>query len=92
MPRAEADLEQIGDFIAQDHALRAKSFIRELRARCTSLSAHPWQGRATPTVGAGVRVLIFRSYLIFYRVDNDVEIDRVIHGARDLDAALEEES
>ena len=33
----------------------------------------------------------FRGYLILYRVESDIEIDRVIHGAGDLDAALAEE-
>lgn len=34
----------------------------------------------------------FRNYLIFYRpMENGVEIVRVLHGARDIAAALEED-
>ena len=87
-PRAEADLEAIADYVASDNPVRARSFVKGLRARCASLGAHPWQGRAAPAIGPEVRVLVFRSYLILYRVSEAVEVVRVIHGARDLDAAL----
>jgi toxin ParE1/3/4 len=33
-PRAEADLEEIGDYIARDNPARAISFLDELRAHC----------------------------------------------------------
>jgi toxin ParE1/3/4 len=91
LPRAEADLEGIADFIARDNPRRAKSFVQEMRARCASLVHHPWQGRPAPGIHEGVRTLTYRGYLIFYRIENDIEIDRVIHGARDLPAALAEE-
>ncbi|HTV68341.1 MAG TPA: type II toxin-antitoxin system RelE/ParE family toxin [Rhizobiaceae bacterium] len=38
---AETDLEAIGDYIAQDNARRAVSFVREIRERCEDLSAFP---------------------------------------------------
>jgi toxin ParE1/3/4 len=91
LPRAKADLASIANFVARDNPRKAKSFVRELRTRCASLASHPWQGRAASAIGPGVRILSFRGYLILYRVESDIEIDRVIHGARDLDAALAEE-
>ena len=45
-----------------------------------------------PAIGPGVRVLSYRSYLILYRVGADIEIDRIIHGARDLETALGDET
>jgi toxin ParE1/3/4 len=33
-PRAEADLEDIGDYIARDNPARAISFLEELRSHC----------------------------------------------------------
>jgi len=32
--RAEADIEEVGDYIARDNPARAVTFIAELRARC----------------------------------------------------------
>jgi plasmid stabilization system protein ParE len=43
-------------------------------------------------IGPGVRILPFRSYLILYRVETDVEIDRIIHGARDFKIVLGDEA
>jgi toxin ParE1/3/4 len=92
LPRARADLQSITDFIAQDNPRAAKNLIVDLRARCVSLQSHPLQGRAAPAIGPGVRILPFRSYLILYRVEADIEIDRVIHGARDLNTVLVDET
>jgi toxin ParE1/3/4 len=45
--RAERDLEEIADFIAQDSPRRAQSFIDELRDRALGLADAP---RAFPLV------------------------------------------
>ena len=37
----EADLESIGDYIAQDNPIRALSFVRELFRSCTELADMP---------------------------------------------------
>jgi toxin ParE1/3/4 len=47
-PLAEADLEQIGDYIAQDSPRRALSFIRELRDQCRKIAAAPLSYRERP--------------------------------------------
>ena len=91
LPQARADLESIADFIAQDNPRAAKSLIQDLQARCASLSTPPWQGRAASAIGPGVRILPFRSYFILYRVDVEIDIDRIIHGARDLKTVLNDE-
>jgi plasmid stabilization system protein ParE len=38
--QAEADLERIGDYIAEDNPQRAASFIQELLERCERLAEH----------------------------------------------------
>lgn len=87
---AVSDLNEITDWIASDNPLRAATFIGEIRERCKRLGVMP---RAYPLVprneDTGVRRCPFREYLIFYRVTADaVEILRVLHGARDIDALL----
>jgi plasmid stabilization system protein ParE len=87
---AEADLEAIGDWIAQDSPQRALSFVQELRERCATLAELP---RAFPLVPRyehlGIRRRVYRSYLIFYRIEEQtVQIVRVLHGARDYETIL----
>ena len=45
----------------------------------------PEAARLRPEFGDGVRVSVFRRYLILYVVRDDLlEIRRVVHGARDV--------
>jgi toxin ParE1/3/4 len=81
--RAEADLVRIADFIARENPERAVSFIGELRLRCRKLIAFPEAAPLRPELGRGVRLKVFRSYLILYVVHADIlEIRRVVHGAQ----------
>jgi plasmid stabilization system protein ParE len=82
---AEADLEEIGDYIARDSTLRAESFIEELVEHCLRLGDHPeryavftiWRGRELRRCPHG-------NYLILYSLVRDVlEINHVVHSARD---------
>lgn len=82
---AESDLEAIGLFIARDNPARAVSFILELREKCLTLADLP---RGYPRVvrygGGEMRRRIHRNYVIFYLIDGDeINVARVIHGARD---------
>ena len=87
---AEQDLETIGDHIAQDNPGRARSFLRELREKCLSLSDHPERFPLVPRFeGVGVRRRGHGNYLIFYRVEADkVVIIHILHGAQDYGAML----
>jgi toxin ParE1/3/4 len=82
---AQADLEAIGDWIAEDNAARAASFLRELRLRCQSLERRPNRFPVARRVhGEAFRKLGHKGYLIFYLVRDDrVDIVHVLHGARD---------
>jgi toxin ParE1/3/4 len=83
--RAELDLEEIGDYIARDNPRRSVTFIDEILEHCTKLSRFPEAAPLRPAFGEGVRVSVFRRYLILYVVRDDLlEIRRVVHGARNL--------
>jgi plasmid stabilization system protein ParE len=82
---AESDLEEIGNFIAEDNPLRADGFVLELLDRCYGLANY---SSRYPVVGSlrgyEVRRCPYRSYLIFYVVLPDgLEIARILHSARD---------
>lgn len=86
-PAARDDLQGIGDYIGQDNPARALSFVRELREHCRRIAAKPRLHRLREEFGPGVRGTIHGAYLILYthRDDGLVVIERVVHGARDLD-------
>jgi toxin ParE1/3/4 len=87
---AEADLEQIAAYIAEQSPRSALKLVRELRQRCESLADAP---RTYPLVPryehSGTRRRPFGQYLIFYRVGEDaIEVIHILHGARDYEALL----
>jgi toxin ParE1/3/4 len=82
---AEADLEEIGDYIARDNPARALSFIHELRAHCRAIAASPLSYPQRPELHKQLRACAHGSYIIFFKVADDrVFVVRVLHTARDL--------
>ncbi len=87
---AQADLEEISDYIKADNPMRAVSFINEIVDAGEAISDMP---RAFPLVPRleqrGIRRRTFGSYLIFYRLEAEsVQILHVAHGARDYIRSL----
>jgi len=86
-PAARDDLLEIALYIAQDNPARASTFVDELESRCLGLGNSPSIGTARPELGEGIRMLPHGRYLIFYRhTKTEVRVERVMHGARDIDA------
>ncbi len=83
--RAEADLEDVADFIALDSPTRAASFVRELREACLALAQHPRRFPLSEVAaGKELRRRALGNYLIYYRVFGDsVVISRILNAARD---------
>jgi plasmid stabilization system protein ParE len=87
---AEADLEQIADYIARDNPVRALSFVRELYERCLDIAEMPAAWPIVPHYEHhGIRRRVHGRYLIFYRVSADcITILHVLNGAMDVEAIL----
>lgn len=86
-PLAEKDIEAIGDYIALDNPARAVTFMAALYQQCCSISAAPQAWRLRPELGKGIRCCVYQRYLICYSAINDeVRIERVLHGARNVAA------
>jgi toxin ParE1/3/4 len=84
-PTAEADLEEIYDYIAADNPLAAVRFVARLEDLATQLARTPGMGRARPALLPNLRSFPLGNYLLFYRLtESGVEIVRVLHGARDV--------
>jgi len=87
---AEADVEEIGDYIAADSPRRAVSYIEELREACLGLSDAPYRFAVLERFESyGYRRRPYGQYSIIYQVGNDsVTIIRVLSTAMDIDRAL----
>ena len=84
-PEAEADLLDIGTYIAADDPGRAHSFIDDLEARCAALLDFPDTGRPRPELGENLRSKPHGRYVIFYTPGiKTVRVERILHGARDV--------
>ncbi|MDC8011897.1 type II toxin-antitoxin system RelE/ParE family toxin [Tahibacter soli] len=88
--RAEADLQEIWNYIAEDNPQAANRQLREIAASCERLAEFPGISFARPEIGEGVRSWPVGAYQVLHRhLDGGVQIVRVVHGARDVDEFFE---
>ena len=88
-PLAAQDLEEIGDYIAQDNPHRARSFVSELRAHCKKICLNPAGYRRRPELSDDLRSCVHGKYVIFFEsTAEQVIIIRILHGARDIPEVL----
>lgn len=86
---AEADLIEIWLYISQDSPNAAERLLDDIEATCLLLAKHPQLGVARPEIGNECRIFPVGRYLILYRITpNGIEVVRVSHGARRLDALV----
>jgi len=84
---AQQDLKEIGDYIGQRNPTAAEQVLDELVEKLELLGRIPTIGGRRDEVRAGLRFSVVRKYVIYYRISgDDIDILRVIHGARDIDA------
>jgi toxin ParE1/3/4 len=88
---ADNDLDEIWTNIAIDSIAAADRLIDRLEAAEDRLGDFPELGRLRDDIAADLRSWPVGDYLILYRVDREgVLIVRVLHGARDLPAVLDD--
>jgi toxin ParE1/3/4 len=87
--RGLADLSSIGSWIASDSPEAARKVVSRLRNRARSLSEFPERHPVfLSRVGFSIRRCVEGGYLIFSTItDRDVLILRILHAARDPEAA-----
>ncbi|MDX8453882.1 type II toxin-antitoxin system RelE/ParE family toxin [Mesorhizobium sp. VK9D] len=87
LPQALIDLEAIGDYIAGHNPNAAIRFVETLQRRWDLLTLHPESSAPRDDILPGIRHLVVGEYLTFYRIgDNAIEILRVLHGRRRIEA------
>lgn len=89
-PLAERDLLLIWDHISEDNLDAAGEVVDRLMVAIKRLGDNPHLGMRRDDLVPGVRGLVVGKHIIFYTVADDVNIARVLHGARDLPEVLGE--
>ena len=88
-PRAKADLSEIWEFIAEDSDDQADAFIDLIDQKFQLLAQQGGLGRRREELAEGLRSFPVGRYVIFYlAIPGGVQIVRVLHGARDIEAAV----
>jgi len=91
-PLAAADILDIWDHIAEDSLDRADRWVDKLDEKFGILATQPLMGRAREELAADLRSFPFGRYVIFYMpVQDGIDVVRVLHSARDVEAAFGEE-
>ena len=89
-PQAKRDLFDIWDYIAEDNLIAADRVIDSLEEKIRYLADNPRLCPARPDIAHGIRYLPVGSYLIFFReIEDGVDIVRVVHGARNIEALFD---
>lgn len=89
-PSARDDLGVIHSYIAEDDVEIADLFIDDVVLRLRMLAENPKAGRVWDRSPHERRVFPFKRYLIFYlEAENDIEVYRILHSARDIDSILD---
>ncbi len=89
--RAERDLAEILAYLDERNQSAAEKLATAIDARCALLSQLPEMGRPRDELAPGLRSVVVKPYVIFYRVTKEaVEVLRILHGARDVDSIMAE--
>lgn len=91
-PLAEADILDIGDCIADDSLAAADRWVDRLDEQFRMPAAQPVLGRAREELAPGVHSFAFGRYSVFCMpLDDGIDVGRVLHGARDIEAIFNPE-
>ncbi len=78
--RAEDDLDAIAEFIAVDNPARALSYIRDMRARCDTITQLPGAAMIVDRIDdVPVRKVNFGNYRIYYTWLADQDVVFILH-------------
>lgn len=86
-PQAEADIDDLWWHIAQENPDAADRLLDTIAERCHALAHFPYIGISQEELMPALRSLPVGNYLLYYLpLDDGIEVVRVLHGARDIDA------
>jgi toxin ParE1/3/4 len=88
-PAAEADILENWAYIAEDSIAEADRWVDRLDEKLTLWATQPMMGRGRDELSPGLRSMAFGRYVVFFEpMPDGIDIVRVLHGSRDIDAAF----
>ncbi len=90
-PEAEADLDAIWLYIALDNVGAADATIDRILDTYHKLAQFPQMGTHTEQLPGDLLRFPVGSYLVIYRITQQLEIVRVLHGAQDIETILQQD-
>ena len=88
---AIADIDEIWTYIADNSNMEsADRFLTTIRDKCSSLVNSPKGFRLRPELSSLLRSYPIKRYVVFYQeIEKGIQIVRILHSARDIDAIFE---
>lgn len=78
---------QFSTHVAQDSEAAADRLLDQIEARWQQVATYPFSAAPREDIAPGIRHLIVGEYLTLYRVvEEAIEIVRILHGRRKIDA------
>lgn len=92
-PEAESDLDELWYYVASNGSVEiADRLVDSLTSTFVLLAKYPRVGRRRDDLRPGIRSFPVGKYAVLYRLDGeDVLIQRVVRGSRDLESLLPDE-
>jgi toxin ParE1/3/4 len=88
---AEVDVLEITSFVSSGDEALVRKFVTRLTEVLDLLAEHPEMGRKRDDLRPGLRSVNFNPYIVIYQIQStDVEVVRILHGARDIAALFRE--
>ncbi|MBD2311038.1 type II toxin-antitoxin system RelE/ParE family toxin [Desertifilum sp. FACHB-1129] len=86
-PRAELDLLDIWDYIADDSMDRADEFLNRIEEKLRLIARSPGVGRKRDELLPGLQSFPIGNYVVFYQeIPDGIDVIRVLRGSRDIEA------
>lgn len=86
LPAAQADLERIGDYIAERDPGAAVRLLDRIHSRLRKLAALPASGTPREDIRPNTRMVVIGRYIVLYRptAPRGIEVVRILHGRQSL--------
>ena len=86
-PLAQADLDEIWDYVARDSPAAADRLVAAFQEKFLLLAKQPLLGQTREELRPGIRSFVVGKYVVYYQlVDDRIRVVRVLHGSRDIGA------
>ena len=91
-PLAAADVLEIWNYIAEDSIEQADRWVDRLDEKLGLIAGQPLMGRSRNELAVDIRSFPFGRYVVFYvPIEDGIDVVRVLHSARDVDAIFADE-